>query len=525
MFRRLHTRIIGQGALCGLPASPPAEVFLKTLPPPNEVDAAKYARFKREEEAWQHQPPPAVPTPGEPFFSFVAGAAGHKHFVLLTSEGNAVTVGDNRFGQTAAPNEEGDGGASPPPSSVHGSGKGEQRASTDWAPLFIHLADMFTENASAAVKRVACGSNFSLVYQKGSRRVIGFGNNHVGQLGAGEKRPVSATKGFVQWDPQAAWWPSRDASCVIDEIVCGYNHAIARLTDGSLYAFGSNTWGELAIGHTTSPMDPTRITYFDAKQMRIRKVAAGNSFTLFLTQDGRVFGCGATNEGQLPSNAFEPVPIPLTRSFQVGGGGGGGGGGGNKLIRIKDLACVGSMAVYVSSRDELLVQGALSQFGVLVPSPRFAVVNQSSVREKLSKLAGRELPADGFVVERLHTGPSTLLVQYRNGCVAGLGANAEGQLYSKTKSVSGRSINLAPTFAADELFPVFVPDPAVLSRQEPRAWERTWFASGKGFTLLFDNDEVYTINETTRPIELPPGRQDLFRRSLRQALGRAPKGK
>ncbi|EPY24355.1 hypothetical protein STCU_07222 [Strigomonas culicis] len=516
MFRRLHTRIIGQGALCGLPASPPAEVFLKTLPPPNEVDAAKYARFKREEEAWQRQPPPAGPTPGEPFFDFVAGAAGHKHFVLLTGEGNAVTVGDNRFGQTAAPNEGGaGGGASPPPASVQG-GKGEQRASTDWAPLFIDLAGMFTRDAPASAKRVACGSNFSLIYQKGSRRVIGFGNNHVGQLGAGGKQPVSAAAGFVQWDPQAAWWPSRDARCVVDEIVCGYNHAVARLTDGSLYAFGSNTWGELAIGHTTSPMDPTRIAYFDAKpHMRVRKVAAGNSFTLFLTQDGRVYGCGATNEGQLPPNAFEPVPIPLTRSFQAGGAGEG---GSNKLIRIKDVACVGGMAVYVSSHNELLVQGALSQFGVLVPSPRFAAVDQSTVREQFSQLAGRALPADGFAVAQLHPGPSTLLVQYRNGCVAGLGANAEGQLYSRMKTVNGRSINLAPTFAVSELFPVFVPSPAAEVTGRP-----PWFASGKGFTLLFDNNEVYRVNETTRPIELPPGRRDLLRRSLRHELGRAPK--
>ncbi|RNF07329.1 hypothetical protein TraAM80_03466 [Trypanosoma rangeli] len=97
MLRRLHTRIIGMGSVCGMAQSPPAEVILRTLPPPEEVDHTKYLRFEREE---LERPPlsrthfPLVAP--EPFYGIHCGAAGHSHVALMTREGNLITFGDNR---------------------------------------------------------------------------------------------------------------------------------------------------------------------------------------------------------------------------------------------------------------------------------------------------------------------------------------------------------------------------------------------------------------------------------------------
>lgn len=511
MLRRLHTRIVGLGAIGTLTPSPPAELFLKSLPPPQEVDPDKYRRFAREEA----QGAVATPSPSataaaavsapEPFYDIVAGAAGHKHFVLLTREGNLITAGDNHYGQTAAPITRDDAGGEEAERGV-GSGSGGAglcgTQSEDWAPLYVDLDDAFPRRPGCT-NRVVCGSNYSIVYQQGGRRAIAFGNNGTGQLGAGAKQAVSSDKGFFEWDPTAAWWPSRRES-VLERVTCGYNHALVQLSCGSLFAFGSNTWGELGIGTTTSPMQPERIRFFENKGVEVKKVAVGNSFTLFLTTDGRVYGCGATNHGQLPLNAFDPVPVPLTRVFQKDAHG-------NtvptvapdackRLIRITDVACVGSLAVYLSSKGELLLQGSLPEYGVHIPSPRFVVLDQTSVIAALSQQPGA--PQDGFAVDELIPGPSTLLVRYRNGCVAAMGANTEGQLRSVLKTVRRTTVNVAPAFTAAELFPMFVP--SVAARQGDNRWRRSWFTSGKGFTLLVDRDEAYPINELGKPIELPP---------------------
>lgn len=519
MLRRLHTRVVGMGSVCGLAPSPPAEVFLKTLPPPSDVDAAKYARFQREEEARavrRSHPTSTAGTPSstsfaapEPFYDVAAAAAGHKHVAMLTREGNLISVGDNRYGQTGALNSEGADGDGSEEVSGHGRGTPRGHAShtrssavvADLDPLYIDLDGAFPLTNPAVTTRICCGSNFTLIYQSGGRRVIAFGNNHMGQLGAGHKHRVDGVRGFTEWDPCAKWWPASRA-CVLRQVECGFNHAVAQLSDGALYAFGSNNWGELGIGHTDSPMCPTRISFFDERGLHIRKVALGNSFTLFLTDDGRVYGCWATNGGQLPPNTFDPVPIPLTRSFQQrtavqGSSAAAAAAGAPRLIRIKDIACVGTLAVFVSTKNELLLQGSLSEYGVAIPSPRFVEVDQTSALAQLDARIGAPAKRGDHDIVEVVGGPSTLLVRYRNGCVAGLGANTEGQLHNVTKVLNGKPINLAPAFNVNELFPMFVPSTA--------CWESARFVSGKGFNLLFDNQEVYSVPESTPPIELPPG--------------------
>lgn len=533
MLRRLHTRIIGMGSVCGLAPSPPAEVFLKTLPPPSDVDAVKYARFQREEEQRVvHRSHAAAPSSScdtrsapEPFYDIAHAASGHKHVAMVTREGNLISIGDNHYGQTGALNAEGaeeeaaaDGPAGRGRAALSGAGGSAATAVprtsavvADLDPLYIDLDGAFPQGNPDVTTRVSCGSNFTLLYQCGGRRVIAFGNNHMGQLGAGHKHRIDGVRGFTEWDPNAAWWPA-DRTCVLQRVVCGFNHAVAQLTDGGLYAFGCNNWGELGIGCTDSPMCPTRIAFFEQRGLHVAQVALGNSFTLFLTREGRVYGCGATNGGQLPPNSFDPVPIPLTRSFQkyasgeTPGGVGVSADGTPKLIRVKAIACVGMLAVFASAKNELLIQGSLPEYGVAIPSPRFAEVDQTSALKHFRARVGPDRTATDYDIAELIGGPSTLLVRYRNGCVAALGANTEGQLHNVTKVLNGKPINLAPAFKVNELFPMFVPS-------APHA-ASAWFVSGKGFNLLFDHQEIYRVPESAPPIELPPGSGNAHQVSL-----------
>ncbi|CCD14055.1 unnamed protein product [Trypanosoma congolense IL3000] len=228
VLRRLHTRIVGMGSICGGIPSPMAEVFLRSLPPPAELDPAKYRRFERE-EALRSRLPPSSTAP-EPFYDIVHGAAGHKHVALITREGNLITFGDNRYGQTAAPVEEQAPSCCDEPTYDRQRPAVARRVTQEVsaAPLYIDLDGAFARGET----RVVCGSNYTIVYQPGGRRAIAFGNNHVGQLGIGHKNPVSAVRGFAEWNLAAEWWGGN--SSVIHTVTCGFNHAVLQLSSGAL---------------------------------------------------------------------------------------------------------------------------------------------------------------------------------------------------------------------------------------------------------------------------------------------------
>lgn len=504
MFRRLHSRIVAMGSVCGMtPLSPPAEVFLKSLPAPKEVNPEKYERFKKEEG--QRKVGEAVnafsqKVVKEPFYDFIRGASGHKHVVLLLSEGNLVTFGDNTHGQTAAPllhHEHSQQRIFDYSEKKNNIGIMDEAR----APLFIDMGNTLAADSSAV--HVACGSNFSIVYVKETRRVICFGSNSVGQLGLGHKNIVDPSDGFETWDPLAAWFPD-NSSVTVRSISCGFNHSIVQLTNGSLYAFGSNTWGELGIGSTTSPVYPTRILFFEERGIHIKKVALGNSFTLFLTTDGRVYGCGATEEGQLPRNAFEPVPIMIGRHFVRHSEGKSCSNGKipdpKKLIRIKDIATVGSIAAYLTYKSELIVQGGLRDYGFSVPSPRLLLLSQDSAQRCFANSLGvspDHINSTSFSINSLQSGPQTLLLHYQNGCVGGFGANAEGELLNKVKSIHGKEVNVADVFSFNGIFPVWAPASVNVVAPKP------WFVLGKGFSMFVDNHCVLPLKSEGSPIELP----------------------
>ncbi|CCW72002.1 unnamed protein product [Phytomonas sp. Hart1] len=276
------------------------------------------------------------------------------------------------------------------------------------------------------------------------------------------------------------------------------------------------------------PMWPTRIEFFEKRNIPVKKVCCSNSITVFLTEEGRVYGCGAINYGQLPHNAFEPVHISLIRTFidpgtsettphtverRTDG---------QKLIRIRDIACTGSLVVFPSSKNEIFIQGALPKFGILVPSPQLAVVDQTAAirafKESLKANSSVCSDIDGFSAEEMVSGPSSVLVRYRNGCVGALGSNSEEQLHNVRKVIHGRSVNLAPSFASTSLFQMYTMTSA-LSRD---VWKRSWLICGSEFSLLVDVDEVYSVYEQVQLTELTHGERicmiDAMRKSLLKSI-------
>ena len=99
------------------------------------------------------------------------------------------------------------------------------------------------------VVNIACGSDFSMT-QKDDKTVWSWGNNASGQLGDGST--------IMRTSPVLIM-PEADA---VTDIVasCSGTHAFYKRADGSVYAWGQNTNGQLADGDTSNVILPKEIT-------------------------------------------------------------------------------------------------------------------------------------------------------------------------------------------------------------------------------------------------------------------------
>jgi alpha-tubulin suppressor-like RCC1 family protein len=73
---------------------------------------------------------------------------------------------------------------------------------------------------------------------------------------------------------------------------CGSDHTIVLMTDGTLYGTGYNAQGQLGVGDTTNRSTLTQISIPEGKV--IKSIACGRLYTNVLMTDGTVYGTGST---------------------------------------------------------------------------------------------------------------------------------------------------------------------------------------------------------------------------------------
>ena len=96
-------------------------------------------------------------------------------------------------------------------------------------------------------KTVAAGVGFSIGI-KTNGTLWAWGRNDVGQLGNGAISWINYTP--IQLGTATNW----------ESVSCGYQHTVAVRTDGSLWSWGSNFYGQLGNGSTTTVATPTNVT-------------------------------------------------------------------------------------------------------------------------------------------------------------------------------------------------------------------------------------------------------------------------
>ena len=157
------------------------------------------------------------------------------------------------------------------------------------------------------VKAIAAGSDHSLAF-KGDGTVWAWGRNDHGQLGDGTTTNRSAPVQVLGED-------GTDHMAGVTVIAAG-GHSLALKSDGTVWAWGWNDYGQLGDGTTTNRNTSVQVAgeggigYLDG----VIAIAVGDDHSLALKSDGTVWAWGHNNHGQLgdgtTTDRSAPVQVP-----------------------------------------------------------------------------------------------------------------------------------------------------------------------------------------------------------------------
>ncbi|GCB70606.1 hypothetical protein scyTo_0005723 [Scyliorhinus torazame] len=119
------------------------------------------------------------------------------------------------------------------------------------------------------IKKVACGTQFSVALSKDGH-VYTFGQDRL--IGLPEGRARNHNR------PQLV--PAL-GGVFVEEIVVGAEHTMGLSSPGDVYGWGSNSEGQLGLGHTNHVREPTLVTALQGKN--IRQISAGRCHSVAWT--------------------------------------------------------------------------------------------------------------------------------------------------------------------------------------------------------------------------------------------------
>lgn len=152
---------------------------------------------------------------------------------------------------------------------------------------------------SSPVQTCAFGTNWSKVATGnsfvGATKTDGtlwlWGHNIYGQLGNNSTTAL----GFGVSSPVQTCTFSTDWS----SIACGFDHSAAIKKDGTLWCWGRNSFGQLGCNDTTDKSSPIQTVAYGTSW---QKVFCGNTFTLGIKNDGTLWSWGYNYTGSLGDN-------------------------------------------------------------------------------------------------------------------------------------------------------------------------------------------------------------------------------
>ena len=155
------------------------------------------------------------------------------------------------------------------------------------------MAVSVTTPANTIFPSVAAGSNHTVAVRSDGT-VVAWGQNSYGQLGDGTATNRSSPVILPGLTGVVA-------------VAAGVSHTVALKSDGTVVAWGSNTFGQLGDGTTTNRSSPAVVPGLTG----VVAVAAGLYHAVALKSDGTVVAWGYNNYGQLGDGTTTQRNIPV----------------------------------------------------------------------------------------------------------------------------------------------------------------------------------------------------------------------
>ena len=226
--------------------------------------------------------PVAVKTAGTPMEgkTIVQVAAGATHSLALATDGTIYAWGKNEYGQLG-------------------------NDSTTNSPVPVAVKTAGTPMDGKTIIQIHAGYEHSLALASDGT-VYAWGRNNSGQLGKND-----ATDTHIPAAVQTLGTPM--AGKVIVQLAAGNSQSMALASDGTVYTWGWNQYGQLGNGTTTNSRIPVAVvtTGTPLAGKTISQIAAGNAHALAMTDDGTVYTWGWNQYGQLGNNSTINSSLPV----------------------------------------------------------------------------------------------------------------------------------------------------------------------------------------------------------------------
>ena len=191
--------------------------------------------------------------------------------LCITSTGEAFGWGLNLYGRTQSDNT--------------------NNSTTE--PVSVSIGAL----AGKVVTEVSNGSDYSLALTSDGL-IYGWGSNTTGQLGDGTT--------IQRLAPVAVTMTGALAGKTVTAISAGNLHAAALTSEGKVYCWGYNGVGQLGDGTPHQRLEPVAVdTSGVLAGKTVIAIAAANSYTVALTSEGKLYGWGRNDGGELGSGTMD----------------------------------------------------------------------------------------------------------------------------------------------------------------------------------------------------------------------------
>ena len=103
------------------------------------------------------------------------------------------------------------------------------------------------------------------------------------------------------------------------KVVAGYNHYLGLTSDGEVYAWGSNSYGQLGNGNNTSSSTAVKVVTPDGKSnmTNIVDISAGDSYSIITDKDGKVYTFGYYGDYRTANTVHLNKPVEIQDLYKT----------------------------------------------------------------------------------------------------------------------------------------------------------------------------------------------------------------